>query len=152
MVIIAHFHTYRALCQWVKESAAAHVSSKTASSQRFDPNRSTIWLLHTAGKVNGRAGTCLPNRFNELHKRSMHSFTSRDCLAAKYSESTRAWHSRFWEILLEKKNQGLRESHWLWNKSSCVKCHGEVVHCRCLWESSQVVLVVPWGTPVRSYV
>lgn len=54
-------------------------------------------------KVNGRAGTCLPIRFNELYKRSMHSFTSCDCLAAKYAESTRVWHSRFWEILFKKK-------------------------------------------------
>lgn len=53
-------------------------------------------------KVNGRAGTCLPIRFNELCKRGMHSFTSCDCLAAKYAESTRVWHSRFREILFKK--------------------------------------------------
>lgn len=37
MVITAHFHTYGALCQRVKESAAAHVSGKTADAPQFDP-------------------------------------------------------------------------------------------------------------------
>lgn len=56
-------------------------------------------------KVNGQAGTCLPIRFNELCESSMRSFTSRDCSAAKYAESTRVWHSRFWEILFKKKKK-----------------------------------------------
>lgn len=119
------------------------------------------------GKVNGRAGTCLPIRFNELCKRSMHSFTSCDCLAAKYAESTRVWHSRFWGILWKKKkNQGLwEESHWLWNKWK-IQLHEMslwkwVIQRRYLcrvWESfqkdlqdrSQVLLIVPSGTLLRS--
>lgn len=119
------------------------------------------------GKVNGRAGTCLPIRFNELCKRSMHSFTSCDCLAAKYAESTRVWHSRFWGILWKKKkNQGLwEESHWLWNKWK-IQLHEMSLWkwviqrrylCRVresfqkdLQDRSQVLLIVPSGTLLRS--
>lgn len=83
------------------------------------------------GKVNGRAGTCLPIRFNELCKRSMHSFTSCDCLAAKYAESTRVWHSRFWGILWKKTNKKTKAferraiDFGINEKSSCMKCHCE---------------------------
>lgn len=61
-----------------------------------------------SSKVNGRAGTCLPIRFNELCKRSTHSFTSCDCLAAKCAESTRTWHSRLSEIPLKKKKKKIK--------------------------------------------
>lgn len=81
MVITLHFHTYRALRQRVKERAPAHVSGDSLIHTEHNPPR--------GAKVNGRAGTCLPVRSDELRKRSPHSFTPCDCLAAKYAESTR---------------------------------------------------------------
>lgn len=117
-----------------------HIEHSASESRRVQPRASLAPLnslirqerRHNltpprGAKVNGRVGTCLPIRLNELCERSVHSFTSRDCLAAKYAESTRVWHSRFWGILF-KENQGLwEEGHWLWNKwkSSCMKCHRE---------------------------
>lgn len=73
-MITAHFHTYRAHCRWVKESAAVHVSGGTGSLIQLW--RRCSLTPARSGKVNGRAGSCLPNRFNELCKRRVHSFTS----------------------------------------------------------------------------
>lgn len=78
MVIMAHFHTYRALRRRVKESAAAHGSGETAGSRHRDPNAtapppprppSHNLTPPRGGKVNGRAGPCLPLRLEGLRNR-----------------------------------------------------------------------------------
>ena len=56
LVITAHYHTYRALCQPVKGSAVAHDSGKTSKTRRFDPTGASIWLLHAAAKSMGGQG------------------------------------------------------------------------------------------------
>lgn len=125
MVITAHFHTYRARRRRVKESAAAHVGGETGDPQRLDPSFRGRRDLSPprGGKVNGRAGTCMPIRSDERIER-------RRALLLKCGEGARARRSRFGEILFKKKKERERRAlerravdFEINQESSGMKCH-----------------------------
>lgn len=86
-------------------------------------------FLHTAAKSMGGRGPVYQFASMSSIREVCTPSPSPDCLAAKYAESTRVWHSRFGEILFIKKkikNGGLwEEGHWLWNKWK-IQLHGNV--------------------------